>query len=412
MTREKIIQPGEKVGLKLTQAQRSLLLEALLLIPKGVERAIRSTPAHEPLMFALHDLEDLAGHVAASANHAEDGALRDKLDRISRKIEKLLGSFTDRPEPTAAEEAPSSLIETLIDMIAGVGPTILPMPARSRKGEELYPVSLTEKQREAMIGATRLRRGLKNKIAEVPKGTQVVGLTRKELDEAAGEVDIAVGFAPAPYKKRLAAVLGKLEDILDALQEDEPIRPGRKVAEKGDRIYQLKITLRDVKPPVWRRVLVPDCPLTKLHGVIQVAMGWDDCHMYDFEVGGLRYTDPRGMDDLDAEDASQVKLGQVAPTEKAKFRYKYDFGDDWRHEVLVEKVLPREAGKAYPACIDGKRAYPPEDVGGPWGYVEFVEAIGDPAHERHDEFIDWRGEFDPEAFDPDAVNERLKGVLR
>ena len=222
---KKIIQPGEKVGLKLTQAQRSLLLEALLLIPKEVERAIRSTPVHEPLMFTLDDLEDLAGHVAAGANHAEDKALRDKLDRIYRKIEKLLGSYTDQPEPTADEEAPSSLIETLIDMIAGAGPTILPMPSRSKKGEELYPVSLTEKQREALIGATRLRRGLKNKIGEVPEGTQVVGFTRKELDETASEVDIAIGFAPSPsYKKRLEAVLGKLEDILDALQEDEPIQ--------------------------------------------------------------------------------------------------------------------------------------------------------------------------------------------
>src|SRR3954471_2192696 len=107
---KKIIKPGEKIGLKLTQAQRSLLLDALLLIPKEVEQAIRSTPASEPLMFTLDDLEDLAGHVAASANHAEDRALKDKLDRISRRIEKLLGSFTDQPGPAAAEEAPSTLI--------------------------------------------------------------------------------------------------------------------------------------------------------------------------------------------------------------------------------------------------------------------------------------------------------------
>jgi hypothetical protein len=412
MTRKKRIQPGEKVGLRLTQAQRLLLPEALLLIPEEVEQAIRSTPVHEPLMLTLDDLDDLAGHVAAGANHAEDKSLRDKLDRISRKIWNLLGSLTDQPEPSAVEEAPSSLIESLIDMIAGVGPTILPTPARSKRGDELYPISLTEKQREALIGATRLRRGLKNKIGEVGQDTQVVGFTRKELDETASEVDIAIGFAPPPYKKRLVEVLSKLEDILDALQDDEPMQPRRKGAGKDDRIYQLKITLKDVKPPVWRRVLVPDCPLTKLHDVIQVVMGWHDCHLYEFGVGGQRYTDPRGMDDLGMEDAARVRLSQVAPREKAKFRYTYDFGDDWRHEILVEKVLPREADKAYPACIDGKRACPPEDVGGPWGYVEFVEAIGDPAHERHEEFVDWRGEFDPEAFDPEAVNKRLKGILR
>jgi hypothetical protein len=406
MARKKLIKPGEKLGLKLTQAEHKLLLDALLLVPREVERAIRSTPVQEPLMLTLDDLDDLAGHVAASANHAGDKALRDKLDRISRKIEKLLGSFTD--ETPTVEEGPSSIIETLLDMLAGAGPAILPIPSRSEKGEELYPVKLTEKQREALVGATRLRRGLKNKIKEVPEGTQVVGFTRKELDEMASEVEIAVGFAPSPYKKRLEAVMGNLEDSLDALDEDEPIKPSRKGSEKDDRIYQLKITLKDVRPPVWRRVLVPDCPLTRLHEVIQVVMGWGDCHLYEFEVGGQSYTDPRGMDDLDMEDASKVKLGQVAPKQKAKLGYTYDFGDNWQHEVLIEKVLPPEEGRKYPVCIDGRRACPPEDVGGPWGYLEFAEAIGDPEHERHDEFIEWRGEFDPESFSVEAVNEALR----
>ena len=173
-------------------------------------------------------------------------------------------------------------------------------------------------------------------------------------------------------------------------------------------VYQLKITLKDIRPPIWRRVLVPDCSLTKLHEIIQVAMGWENYHLYDFEVGGERYTDPRGMDDLDMEDASRAKLSQVAPREKAKFRYTYDFGDNWQHEVLVEKFLPPEEGRTYPVCVAGKRACPPEDVGGPWGYMEFAEAIRDPKHEQHEEFLEWRGEFDPEAFDPDAVNEELR----
>ena len=413
MTGKKPIQPGEKVGLRLTQAQRSLLLEALLLMPKGVERAIRSTPVDDPLMLTLDDLDDLAVHVAATANHADERAIGGKLDRIYRKIEKLLKSYTDQPEPTEVEEAPSTLIETLIDMIAGAGPTILPLPSRSKKVEELYPVPLTEKQRESLISATRSRRGLKNKIGEVGQGTQIVGFTRKELDETAREVGIAVGFAPSPsYKKRLEAVLGKLEEILDALQEDEPIQTSVQAAKIDDPIYQLKITLADVKPPVWRRVLVPDCKLVNLHEVIQAVMGWQNYHLYEFEVGGRRFTDPRGMDELDMEDASKVRLGKVATKVKAKLRYIYDFGDYWKHEILIEKVLPREAKKAYPACIDGKRACPPEDVGGPWGYMEFVEAIGDPAHERHDEFMEWRAGFDPEAFDLEVVNRRLKGILR
>jgi Plasmid pRiA4b ORF-3-like protein len=181
-----------------------------------------------------------------------------------------------------------------------------------------------------------------------------------------------------------------------------------KVVQATGTIYQLKIALKDIRPPIWRRILVPDCSLVELHEIIQVAMGWEDYHLFDFEVGGERYTDPRGMNDLDMEDASRARLSDIIPKEKFKFSYTYDFGDDWRHEVLVEKILPPEAGQKYPACLDGKRACPPEDVGGPWGYQEFVEAIRDPKHERHEELLDWSGEYEPEAFDLDSVNKELR----
>ena len=172
---------------------------------------------------------------------------------------------------------------------------------------------------------------------------------------------------------------------------------------KSDAVYQLKITLRDIQPPIWRRVQVKDCTLSELHEIIQVAMGWENYHLYDFEVGGEHYTDPRGMADLDMEDASRVKLSQVAAEGKAKFRYTYDFGDNWQHEVLVEKVVSPGEGMTYPACIDGKRACPPEDVGGPWGYMEFVEAIRDPEHPHMKE---WLGrQFDSEKFSVKANKE-------
>ena len=215
MTRKKLIKPGEKVGLKLTQAQRSILLDALLLIPQEVERAIRSTPAQEPLMLTLGDLDDLAGHVAAGAVHAEDKALRDKLDRISRKIERVLGSFTD--EAPVVEEGPSRFALDLIDLLMGQEPLILSPPSEARKGGESYPLKLTEKQRETLMAATRLRRGMKNKIGQVSEGTQFVEFTRKELDQIANELGIAVGFAPPPYKQRLVAVLATIKDLLDDL---------------------------------------------------------------------------------------------------------------------------------------------------------------------------------------------------
>lgn len=173
-------------------------------------------------------------------------------------------------------------------------------------------------------------------------------------------------------------------------------------------IYQLKITLRDVKPPVWRRVLVKDCTLAQLHDIIQTCMGWDGYHLHAFEIGGEQYSapDPDGM--MESEDERKVKLSQVVNQGFKKFTYTYDFGDNWDHIILVEKTLPPEAGVKYPRCIAGKRACPPEDCGGPWGYADLLEVIRNPKHPEYEERLEWAGgEFDPEAFDLEAINEKL-----
>jgi hypothetical protein len=179
------------------------------------------------------------------------------------------------------------------------------------------------------------------------------------------------------------------------------------------KVYQLKITLKDTKPPVWRRVLVPNCSLDKLHDVIQAAMGWDDYHLHEFQIDGERYTDPKSVGEMDAEVEAESELDDLITKEKTKFTYNYDFGDDWRHEILVEKILPPGEGVGFALCVDGKRACPPEDCGGPWGYAEFVDAISDPSHEQHKELLEWvGGEFDPEEFDPEEVNKRLRTIVR
>ncbi len=176
--------------------------------------------------------------------------------------------------------------------------------------------------------------------------------------------------------------------------------------------YQLKITLRDSRPPIWRRVLVPgDFSLHKLHRVAQIAMGWTDSHLHQFLVGEICYGEPHPDDEIEMNDERRFTLNQIAPREKSKFVYEYDFGDSWEHEILVEKVLPPEPGVKYPLCVKGKRACPPEDVGGVWGYDTFLKAIRDPDHEEHDSYLEWiGGEFDPEAFDLDEINQELRRV--
>jgi hypothetical protein len=111
------------------------------------------------------------------------------------------------------------------------------------------------------------------------------------------------------------------------------------------------------------------------------------------------------------QDERKFKLNQIAPREKHKFIYEYDFGDSWEHVILVEKILSPEPGATYPECVKGRRARPPEDVGGIWGYADFLEAIRDPTHPEHESYVEWiGGEFDPEAFDLDEVNAALRDV--
>jgi hypothetical protein len=180
-------------------------------------------------------------------------------------------------------------------------------------------------------------------------------------------------------------------------------------------IYQLKITLRDIRPPIWRRIQVPgDLTLGQLHRVLQIALDWSDSHLHQFKIGGAFYGVPDPDYDMmgpPMRDEKRVRLNTLLCREKDKMIYEYDFGDGWEHDIVLEKILPRQAGVHYPICLTGKRACPPEDCGGVGGYEMFLEAIQDPEHPEHDEMLEWvGGEFDPEAFDLEVVNRALKSL--
>jgi hypothetical protein len=169
-------------------------------------------------------------------------------------------------------------------------------------------------------------------------------------------------------------------------------------------IFQLKVSLSDVTPPVWRRVLVPGgYTLDRLHRVFQQVMGWQDCHLHSFDIDGRQYGQPVPDGELSLRDELDARLDSVV-VKGSRFLYTYDFGDWWEHEVTVEDVFGADPEERYPVCVDGERACPPEDVGGPFGYRHFLAALADPTHPDHEPMRDWvGGAFDPAAFDPDRA---------
>lgn len=185
---------------------------------------------------------------------------------------------------------------------------------------------------------------------------------------------------------------------------------------KNDRsktAYTLKITLLGSKPSIWRRFCVPgEITLDRLHDIIQIVMSWEESHLHRFTINDRRFSE-KPEDEADGEEDADFALSDLVPKVKTKFLYEYDFGDGWEHALLVESIneVP-EGHRACVCCMDGKRACPPEDVGGIDGYAEYLLALKDPKHPEHEPYLEWRGPFDPTEFDIDAVNFELAKYCR
>ena len=177
----------------------------------------------------------------------------------------------------------------------------------------------------------------------------------------------------------------------------------RKAAATGH-IVKLKVTLAGLRPPVWRRILVPaTMTLGDLHDVIQAAMGWGNAHLHDFDIGGDRFGDPSNTDDVGNEN--KLTLAGIMKFGVTRFKYTYDFGDDWVHLVAIEGTVPSDGDQPCPACIGGKRACPPEDCGGPYGLAQLLAVKADPSHPDHAEMSEWLDDdYDPEAFSVAAAD--------
>jgi len=214
--------------------------------------------------------------------------------------------------------------------------------------------------------------------------------------------------------RELAALMGRTEPLAEVIPlagRRAPAAPAPAPGTASGTVFQLKVTLQDTTPPIWRRVLVGgSATLDHLHEVIQAAFGWWNYHLHEFEVGRIRYGVPDPDEDWGEppRDERRTRLDAIA-AEGSTFRYTYDFGDGWEHRIVVEKVLPAGRVATVPACTDGRRACPPEDCGGTWGYRELLEILSDPRHPEHGERREWLGRpFDPEAFDPSEFEDNLR----
>ncbi len=185
-------------------------------------------------------------------------------------------------------------------------------------------------------------------------------------------------------------------------------------------IYELRITLQEILPLIWRRIQVPSTlPLCCVHDVLQAVMGWTNSHLHQFEKDGQYWGVPGDYEegDIDITDERRTKISAILRAEGDSLLYIYDLGDDWRHEVVLERILPAPGTTVPPVCLAGERHCPPEDVGGPTGYQEFLEVIFDPHHEEYEHNVSWAGgplaltegteRFQPEEFDVKAVNATL-----
>ncbi len=257
------------------------------------------------------------------------------------------------------------------------------------------------------------------------------GLDYRDYEPAAARaiLDRALAAPPCPVAPDQVDDVGNYLDLLrqrvallPAVGTAPLVRPGaagkkrRAPVATGRTVHKVKITLRGAKPPIWRRLEVPSgITLEQLHHSIQEAFGWVGYHLWVFTtpVGDYGVADP----ELGHRSAASTKLDKVAGRTGDRLRYTYDFGDDWEHEILVEEVLTAEPGVAYPRCLAGRRACPPEDCGGIWGYEELCEILADPDHPEHADRLEWLGlesaeQFNPARLDLDEVNEALSGMAK
>lgn len=414
------------IGLKFPVPEREVLLNSKFVAENQLRERVNQATPRQVISFTIEELEDLHRGLAFEANQTAERKRAKTIGKVLQRIEEALDEVDEGQELTGDEEAlseladifgdlgeraadtpptsPADMLDLLFNSI-GTGPddkspaihVSLSLDARrTLRSMETIALDVHKMVASDSPDAIELRLNLRQMLTTLLALREAIALA---ADETAAKpfMDIAECLAESMAEESNYENV----EIDDAQRYRESQQSPARIA------YRLKITLDHSEPAICRTVLVADCTLDVLHQIIQIAMGWENAHLHQFQHGKDRFSDPRF--DLDAGpndyDETSVRISDLAAQGCKKFRYGYDFGDDWWHTIKIEKKLTPKPTDTFPICVDGAGACPPEDCGGIWGYYDLLQAIKDPNHERHEEIIDWiGGEFDPDRFDIEETN--------
>ena len=423
MQARKQIQPNEKVPLTLTATERKLVLNDVTCLDQEYEQIIQSSPAGKPVMLTLDELDEFGGYVAAEANHCDDTKKQKKLDAVFQKVQSLLETYTDEEQPQTINFEDAKRAKLISDQAAQVAEwlaqALITAEQLRIKTKPLDDFCLAPAQRDVLLLSPSLPKSIRNKLAKDKKPFTVAEVASMGLS-------LAEDLTEGDDTHKHLAIMMVAQHLMNRLQEGitrlgkakSGKQPKAKSKAATGTLYQFKITLLESAPPIWRRIQVHDCTLDEFHEHIQTAMGWTNSHLHQFEIEGERFGDPEllddGFQDFECVDSTVTMVSDILPEsgKRFAFKYEYDFGDCWEHEILFEGCPPAEKRKKYPLCLEGERACPPEDCGGVWGYQDFLAAIADPKHEEHESFLEWcGGSFSPDEFDVKAATREMKKGL-
>lgn len=406
MPTPKRIKPDEPLGLKLGVSER-LMIQQLPLVEQEIAERVAKTPKTEKKIgFTLDELDDLIGHVAAELNHTDDESKTHYLEQIYEKIDHLLHAYTDQSEPVIETEFHPQTVE-----LNGWVHFMLETAQKAGIPTNQYncKVILSKAQRRTIVELD-VSDEIKELLTTDATGPRTFDFTAEELASICHALADPLQEAQGKYRNQLLKAAEKVAQGLTEGLTNKKRR--RRKSSKPKTAFQIKITLKEIRPVVWRRLQLLDCVLPDLHEVIQLVMGWQNCHLYSFKAGDDTYCDLSLCEDLEYADGRRIKLSHLVKQGFEHLEYVYDFGDHWQHLIEIESAFQPEVGVTFPVCLKGEGISPPEDVGGSIGYEEFLRVINDPEDKEHQQYLDWCGGwFDPEAFDLESVN-RVLGRVR